>query len=245
MGTERHIREFPPTGWSTIFAAGRPETDLDALGRLTERYRPVLLPLISARFKTTPEQAEDWFQSFLEKKILTAGALADADPNKGRFRTFLLTSLYRFILNEIRAEQAEKRGGKAERFTLDSSLEDAAHSEPEAWSREFDAQWAVSVMKEATRRLQKHANSSNQPQLWRAFHGRFLKPVFEGSEPVSFETIAKTENLESAKHAMNLFGSAKRAFRRILRELIAEYGNSEQECEAEIAYLSETLLLRI
>lgn len=56
--------------------------------------------------------AEDLTQSFFER-VLTKQTFRAADPTKGRFRSFLLTSVSHFIANEYASDRTQRRGGMA------------------------------------------------------------------------------------------------------------------------------------
>ena len=48
--------------------------------------------------------------------------LADADPNRGRFRSFILCALNRFLIDEWEKGHAQKRGGGSLIFSLDAAM---------------------------------------------------------------------------------------------------------------------------
>src|SRR5262245_6278923 len=104
-------REFRTTHWSVVLAAGDTASpqSAEALEKLCRTY---WLPLYAyvRRSGRSPEEAEDMTQAFFEH-FLQSKAVSRADPQRGRFRTFLLTSLQNFIANEWRRARAEKRGG--------------------------------------------------------------------------------------------------------------------------------------
>ena len=111
---------FSTTHWSLVLAAGQ-ETAVnhaDALNELCRTYWPPLYSFLR-REGRSPEHAADLTQGFFEQ-LLERGAIGQADPLRGRFRTFLLTSLRRFALDRIRYESAKKRGGGRELLALDT-----------------------------------------------------------------------------------------------------------------------------
>src|SRR5215467_2189020 len=102
---------FPTTTWTLVLSAGR-QTDAqssEALASLCEKYWYPLYAFIRRRGYPV-EQAQDltqeFFASVLEKRYIDR-----ADRNKGRFRTFLLSSLTHFLFDEVDRRNALKRGG--------------------------------------------------------------------------------------------------------------------------------------
>lgn len=60
-------------------------------------------------------QSQDLTQGFFER-LIDKNYVGDADPAKGKFRTFLLTSLTNFLANEHDKRMALKRGGRGSGF---------------------------------------------------------------------------------------------------------------------------------
>jgi DNA-directed RNA polymerase specialized sigma24 family protein len=110
-GKRREPGRFVTTRWSLVLAAGGKESDSSrsAMGRLVETYWYPLYAF-ARRKGRGPEEACDLTQEFL-LGLLDRRFLGDADPQKGRFRTFLLTAFERFLVAEWRRGSREKRGG--------------------------------------------------------------------------------------------------------------------------------------
>src|SRR5215471_15739672 len=102
---------FPTTTWTLVLSAGR-QTDAqssEALASLCEKYWYPLYAYIRRRGYPA-EQAQDLTQEFFAR-VLEKHYIERADRNKGRFRTFLLSSLTCFLSDEMDRRQALKRGG--------------------------------------------------------------------------------------------------------------------------------------
>src|SRR5277367_2148539 len=116
---------FATTRWTMVLAAGRASPQANqALAQLCQNY---WVPLYSYLRKKghQPAEAEDIVQAFLVRLIEKA-ALAAANPNRGRFRSFLISSLQNFVANERDHDLAQKRGGSLKKFSLDvGSAEEA------------------------------------------------------------------------------------------------------------------------
>jgi hypothetical protein len=102
---------FATTHWSVVLAAGHDSSPSahDALEKLCRTYWYPLYGFVRRRGHG-PEDAKDlthdFFVRFLSKKYFKM-----ADPERGRFRAFLLTSLKHFLIHEWEKGQAAKRGG--------------------------------------------------------------------------------------------------------------------------------------
>src|SRR5438132_10952074 len=143
-------RGFTTTRWSLVIAAGRDSTSKSraALGELCELYWPPLYAY-SRRQGHSVEQAQDLTQAFFAR-LLEKRTVQVADPQRGRFRSFLLTSFKYFVANEHDRERALKRGGKELPVSLDFETVEARYAAepadtltPEAL---FERQWARAVL---------------------------------------------------------------------------------------------------
>jgi DNA-directed RNA polymerase specialized sigma24 family protein len=100
-GTSRVERQvFPNTHWSVVLAAGRSDTQRAhaALSHLCESYWSALYAYVRQRGHS-PEDAQDLTQTFFAR-LLARNTVAQADPERGRFRSFLLASLKNFLAHE-------------------------------------------------------------------------------------------------------------------------------------------------
>src|SRR6516162_8007420 len=90
--------EFPSTHWSIVLSAGATSGAAVALEELCRAYWPPLYSFLR-RQGYPPHDAEDLVQGFLAR-LLAREDLAGVCPEKGRFRTFLLTSLRNFTIKQ-------------------------------------------------------------------------------------------------------------------------------------------------
>src|SRR4030095_12634413 len=97
--TDRRVRaDFTTTHWSVVMAAGRNSSPGShaALEKLCSTYWYPLYAYVR-RVGHSPEEAQDLTQDFFAR-LLRNQYIGSADPNRGKFRTFLLTSLKRFLV---------------------------------------------------------------------------------------------------------------------------------------------------
>src|ERR1700747_3377303 len=103
--------EFRTTLWTAVLAAGKESSPGSeaALASLCQTYWPPVYSFIRKRV-ASPEQAQDLTQSFFAR-FLEKNYVARAQPDRGRFRCFLLTSVENFLCDEYDRATSLKRGG--------------------------------------------------------------------------------------------------------------------------------------
>ena len=121
---------FATTHWSVILAANGQETTgvLAALETLFRTYQKPLYWYIRYRAKSHHE-AEDLLQGFFGR-VVAKEVLRAASQERGRFRSFLLTSLKNYLANEHDRAVALKRGGAEMHLPLDPNLDAHTVQEP-------------------------------------------------------------------------------------------------------------------
>src|SRR5437762_3300798 len=103
---------FATTHWSVVVQAGQldsPQAEA-ALAKLCQTYWYPIYTYVRRRGHG-PEDSQDLTQEFFARFLERKG-IKLADPERGRFRSFLLTALKNFLANEWHRGQAEKRGGR-------------------------------------------------------------------------------------------------------------------------------------
>src|SRR5277367_543471 len=148
--------QFPTTRWTLVVAAGHPQRKeaRSALITLCENYWYPLYAYLR-RLGHPADQAQDLTQEFFVR-VLEGRYLDRADPEKGRFRSFLLTSLKFFVADEEDRHRASKRGGGAVLPLEFSTGEERYQREPaheETPERIFERRWALSVIDRVVEKL--------------------------------------------------------------------------------------------
>jgi DNA-directed RNA polymerase specialized sigma24 family protein len=228
---------FPATHWSLVARAGQsdPLSRQEALGQLLKRYIPALRAHLVYRKGFAPDRADDFIQEFVAGKVLQKDLIARADRRLGKFRTFLLTALDRFVNNQLRNESAKKRAPEKGTVPLDERFADASpHRGP---GEAFDVAWARSVISEALRQMREHCEASGRPELWALFECRVVGPILEGTPPVDYARLVERFGFRSPIQASNALTTAKRMYARELRAVVGQYADSDEEVEAEIREL--------
>jgi RNA polymerase sigma-70 factor (ECF subfamily) len=171
---------FVTTHWSVVLTAGGSDTTRarDTLARLCQTYWYPLYAYIRRRGHS-PHDAQDLTQAFFAQ-LLERQSLAAADPERGRFRSFLLGAMNHFLVNEWQKAHAQKRGGGSQTLSLDLAaaeerfdLEPADNSTP---NRVFEKQWAMTLLGEVLNRLDAEYRREGKGGLFAA-----LKQTLMGS----------------------------------------------------------------
>jgi RNA polymerase sigma-70 factor (ECF subfamily) len=171
---------FVTTHWSVVLTAGGSDTTRarDTLARLCQTYWYPLYAYIRRRGHS-PHDAQDLTQAFFAQ-LLERQSLAAADPERGRFRSFLLGAMNHFLVNEWQKAHAQKRGGGSQTLSLDLAaaeerfdLEPADNSTPD---RVFEKQWAMTLLGEVLNRLDAEYRREGKGGLFAA-----LKQTLMGS----------------------------------------------------------------
>src|SRR5262245_57970782 len=186
---------FPTTHWSLVGRAGQgAASGRVALGELIRIYLPALRAHLTGPMRIDPHRADDLLQGFLADKILEQNMIALANPNRGKFRTFLLTALEHFVVDTIRYESARKRSPRSKVHDIDDQADRlSAGKSP---SDTFDRAWAGEVLGETMRRMRSECESSGRGHQWTIFEARMLLPITDGATIPSHEELARRLKLD-------------------------------------------------
>ena len=208
------MNRFQTTRWSLVIASrGADVRSQRALEALCRSYRAPVLAYIRGR-GCPGDEAEDLTQGFFAH-FLERGVHVHADPLRGRFRTYLLVSLRRFLNDAHDRASAIKRGRHAQLERIDESDGDVraldiarAADGPE---RAFHRAWAQAVLKAATRKLRREAAQAGKAALFE----KLWEFVIERPDNADYERIARELNLRR-----NTLAVAVHRLRNRLRELV-------------------------
>jgi DNA-directed RNA polymerase specialized sigma24 family protein len=232
---------FPATQWTMVEqAGGAGEGRQQALTLLLEQYLPPLRVHLIAGRGLKREAAEDLLQDFVLNKVLERNLIQQANRDRGKFRTFLLTCLDRYAINHRRdARRARRSPAEQAHLHIDEQIDPPAVAS--SATRAFEVAWARQVILRALRQMQDECQRSGRTDLWALFNGRVVAPAFDGVDPWSYDQIVRECGFVSPVQASNALVTAKRAFVRHLRAVVGEYAADEQEIEEEIRDLKMVL----
>ena len=178
MSTESHPLEsaartaaqFATTHWTVVLAAGQTASPQSAaaLERLCRTYWYPLYAFV--RRKGYPvEDAEDLVQDFLAA-FLSKGYVGRADPARGRFRSFLLTSMQNFLHSAHDRLSARKRGGGQRPLSWDmAGMEDryqAQLAEDVTPERAYEKRWASTLLQAVLDRVREDSKATGRAELF-------------------------------------------------------------------------------
>ncbi len=238
-GKFREHGGFDTTLWTVVLHAGQSESPhaSAALDRLCRGYWYPLYVFVR-RQGYDPDQAQDLTQEFF-CCILRKNYLKAADPNRGRFRTFLLTCLKHFLADEWDRSQRQKRGGGATIFSLDAEraerrykLDPADSLTPE---RAYKRRWAEELVEQVMTRLQGEFIKEGKADRFEAF-----KAFLVGDDPASQAEVGARLGLSESAVKSGLFRMRQR-YAELFREEIAQTVASPEEVEEELKELFAAL----
>ena len=234
---------LPVTRWSEVDAAREADTERGqvALESLLTRYRPALVAHLQAKFGLTLADAEDVLHGFVEKKVLERNFLATAEPSRGRFRTYLLSSLDRFAISELRRQHALKRRPGAELVSIDDVHETDLPAATASFDSPYEVVWSRVVVAGALLNMHNECEREGRADTWEVFLHRLLEPELADQDPIPYEELIERHGLDSPSNAFNLLTTAKRMFLRHLQGVVAEYAGSSEEIEEELQHLQRRL----
>jgi RNA polymerase sigma-70 factor (ECF subfamily) len=236
------MSRFHTTQWSAVLQAAHRASPAgeDALAALCRLYWYPLYAFVR-RQGTSAEEAQDVTQQFFVH-LLSTNLLAAADPQRGRFRTFLLAAVTHFLANERRRGAALKRGGPEPALSLDFQdgerryLREPAHdATPE---RIFARRWALTVLERGMARLRDEYEAAGKRPLFEALKSR-LGPGEDDSQTPYAELGASLGLSEGAvKVAVHRL---RKRCRELIRDEIAATVATPTEIDEELRVLFAAL----
>jgi RNA polymerase sigma factor (sigma-70 family) len=235
---------FPLTHWSAIIAAGRsqaePEIAKAALAELCQTYWSPLYSFVRSRGHTLHD-AQDLTQSFfaflIEHKIYRC-----ADPQKGRFRAFLLASIKNFLANASDHDRTLKCGGQNLLPLREEQIENAeslfqTYCGPTNDDQVFDRSWAESLVAAGLERLSEEYKRGSKEKLFNELR-IFLT---SGAQPLpSYAELAV--QLGIGKSTLRSHVTRLRArYREALRAEVRRTVDTEAEVDEELRELLRVL----
>ena len=231
---------FVTTRWSVVLAAGHGDSTRAraALENLCQTYWYPLYAFVR-RLGHTPHDAEDLVQSFFER-CLEKNYLGAADRAKGRFRSFLLLALKRFLANEFDKARARKRGGAQPPIALDALTAEQRYAlEPAdrlSADKLYERRWALTLLEHVLARLRDEQAAAGRLTAFEELKD-FL--VSGGRGTPYADLAARLDTTEGAvKVAVHRL---RQRYRALLQEEIAQTVSSPDEISEERHYLLSVL----
>ncbi len=239
-GAARSGGQFLTTHWSVVLLAGQtasPDSDA-ALEQLCRAYWfPVFAFAQRKGFK--PEDAKDLTQQFFSR-LLKRNDFAGLDPQKGKFRTFLLTAFTHFLSNERDRAATLKRGGGKIILSLDEltpeQLSVLTLAESSSPAREFDLRWALAVLDQALKQFQSEMSAAGKAGQFEVLRPFLTVEASEGG----YAKVAQQLGVANSSVAV-LVHRMRQHYRELVRSVVAQTVSRATEIEEEMRYLFEVL----
>jgi RNA polymerase sigma factor (sigma-70 family) len=232
---------FNTTHWTIVMACADEENEGEAQQALASLFQTYWYPLyVYVRRRGYGEHdAEDLVQAFclhLQEKH----ALAKADRERGKFRTFLLSSLQNFLANERERAQAQKRGGGREFVRLDAEEADARYRlepsheiTPESL---FEKRWAHALLEQTVSDLRTDFIMRGKGRLFDGLSSFLTSDLRETSYQSAADRLGlPLSAIKTTVHRL------RRDYRAKLREQISRTVSSSDEIEDELLHLRKVL----
>jgi RNA polymerase sigma-70 factor (ECF subfamily) len=223
------MSQFRTTRWSLFAAAREPSPGARAaLEELCQAYRP---PVLAYLRRSGYPDAEDLTQAFF-LGILERGWYAGADPDRGRFRSLLLTSLRRFVADQQARAHAGKRSAPRVDAEALTGIPDDAPGPEEA----FTQAWLQTVVARANERLEAEwARHGKQAQY------AMLAPLLvERADGQELRALAERTGIRGNTLAVQAHRMRQRLRHLVRLELLATVG-SPDDLEDELTELRRAL----
>ena len=230
--SSRRAGVFQSTLWSQVRLAGRLK-GLNTERALEELCRVYWQPIYAFLRRSGHERqnAKDLTQGFFAY-LLQQKLLQQADPAKGRFRSFLLGSLKFFVSNEQAKGRALKRGGGIAPVPIDAETQDGLRENELSTNltpdRIFDRKWALAVLAESMNRL-----AAEYRRAGMAAQFRLLQPYLTGETGDHLSELARQLGKSDGAVRVLLFRLRNR-FRRLVRAVIADTVSDIEQVETEL-----------
>jgi DNA-directed RNA polymerase specialized sigma24 family protein len=229
---------FHTTSWSLVAAAAEPtDGSRQALATLCQAYWQPVYAFIR-RNGYDRDQACDLTQGFFTL-MLEKNYLDDADQQRGRFRSFLLTAVKRFLSKERDRDRALKRGGgqmpvpinpeETEAWYLPAAIDATT---PESL---FERRWALSLLERVVGTLRLASVEIGKAEHFDRLLGFLSGDAESRYEPAAAQMDMSPGALRTQVHRL------RRKYRELLRAEIAETVAAPEEIDEEIRFLLKTL----
>lgn len=227
---------FDTTHWSVVLQAGASDSPqaAEALASLFRAYWYPLYAYVRRQghgFADAQDLTQEFFARLLERDYLRM-----ADRNRGRFRTFLLTSLKHFLINEWKRANREKRGSGQKILSLDEEMAESRYTAEPAVDRPpdalYDRGWAAVLLDRALVALRTELAQSGKLDLFDR-----LK-VFVWGEKNALTYAAMAEQLGMTEGAVKVaVHRLRQRYGALLRAEVAQTVRTPVEVDEELRYL--------
>ncbi|MHB1308009.1 MAG: RNA polymerase sigma factor [Limisphaerales bacterium] len=231
---------FATTHWSVVLAA-RAHDPTQARAAVEQLCLTYWYPLYAyvRRQGHQPADAEDFVQGFIEH-VLEHRFFQTADPDKGRFRVYLLTSLNHFLADAAKWTGRLKRGDGQPLLPLNRAAAERRYAQEPSDAANprqlFERRWAMTLLDTVLQRLEVEATATGSADMFRQLKGMLLGDRGGVSYAELGESLARSEAaLKMSVHRL------RQRYRELLRDEIAHTVSQPSEIDEEMRHLFKVL----
>ena len=238
-GAQKGAALFATTHWSVVLEARGPTPAAQAaLDKLCRTYWRPVYGFVRRR-GIGPEEAKDFTQGFFAL-LLESRDLDTVLKEKGRLRSYLLTSLKHFLANERYRAMAIKRG-KGQRLIPLEDLRERERggfdpADPLTADQIYERHWALTVLHQVLVRLGDEYRAAGNIQLFDRLQKSLTGEPDRLSPADTAHELGMTEN--AVKEVLHRL---RRRYRQLLREEIAQTVMVPGDMEDELRHLIAVL----
>jgi RNA polymerase sigma-70 factor (ECF subfamily) len=231
---------FVTTHWSLVLAAGK-GASAQARAALAALCQTYWYPLYAYVWRQghQPDDAQDLTQAFFAR-LLEKHYLQSADPERGRFRSFLLTAFKRFLSKERDRERTQRRGGGRKLLPLDFEAGERRYSLEPAHEitaeRIYEQRWALTLLDRVFVRLRDEFDRAGKQK---EFDCLKVYLTGEAGTPSYQEAAAELATTEGAVRVA--VHRLRRRYRELVREEIAQTVAGPEDVDEELRHLFAAL----
>lgn len=225
------------TDWSLVERAGCDDSGdaAPALDRLMRRYWPAVYAYVRSTGRDVHEAA-DLTQGFVCDVLMTRRLCAAADPQRGRFRSLLLTSVKTYLRERHRAEHRQCRDtDRTISLRLDeperAAIDRAPRRSPES---AFSYEYAATLIRRVLEQVREECHRDELAPHWTVFEERIVRPMLFGETPSEYEVLVERLGLRDASQAANMMVTIKRRFAAALCKEVAQTVDDPADVRQEL-----------
>ena len=209
-----------------------------ALERLCRTYWQPLYAY-ARRLGHRPEEAQDLVQAFFAR-LLEKRFLETADPQRGKFRSYLLSAFKHFVANEWRRENTIKRGGRAVITSIElEQAEDAYRREPaDSLTPQdvYEKRWVLSLLENVFAQIRREYAGQEKQRLFDSIKGQLTGDAAGCTYQEMADRLGMTEGaIKVAVHRL------RKRFKEALVAEVADTVASPEQVEEEIGYMLQLM----
>lgn len=235
-------RDFATTHWSLIRSAGDADSAVarDALESLCAAYWYPLYSFVrrqGIQASSAADLTQGFFAQLIEKQDWNR-----IEESRGRFRSFLMTSIRNFLSNQRKKENAQKRGGKENLFSIDSAAAENRYAAEASSGRtaeaEFERNWVLSLLQLVKQKLKDDYQARGRESLFEKLEPYLIQTT--GTDTPSYRMLAEELEINEAAVKVNVH-RLRKSFAAKLRDEIANTVSHPDEIDDELKTLFQAL----